>query len=243
MATNIDAYTTSDNDTPTKHNKLVEQIRKWIFDPLKTFNVKELKTDVLSPADLLITTGTGKTILLGTPVYNDIQYVVTDGRVSAVNAPTWATFNTNMSEYRFAVNDFIDLGSNELPHDYKEGTNVEVHIHWVTNSIDGTNRGVKWEIIYCVSNMDGTAPFTQAFQPTVSISAETTIPAGTNVLSHIYTSIGVITGTNFKIGAQLKLRLRRIAATGTAPSLDPFALQVGVHYETDTMGSRTVGGK
>jgi hypothetical protein len=46
-----------------------------------------------------------------------------------------------------------------------------------------------------------------------------------------------------KIGAQLKMRLKRIASAGTAPTGNPFGLQVGCHYQADTIGSRTVSGK
>ena len=35
------------------------------------------------------------------------------------------------------------------------------------------------------------------------------------------------------------MRIRRIAEdTGTAPTADPFVLDVGIHYEIDTVGSR-----
>jgi hypothetical protein len=174
--------------------------------------------------------------------YNDIQYSISNAKVPAANAPTWSTFLGNLSEYTFAINDYVDLGSQELLHDYVEGSNIEVHVHWASNTLDATARYVKWEIEYTVANMASAAPFSVFPAPTV-ISAETTIPANTAAKSHIYTGVGVISGTGLKIGAQLKMRLRRIAASSTAPSSNPFCLQVGIHYQQDTMGSRTTTAK
>lgn len=174
--------------------------------------------------------------------YNGVQFSVTGAKVPAANAPTWASFVGNLNEYTFAINDYIDLGAQELRHDYLEGSNLEIHVHWATNSLDATDRAVKWEIEYTVANMASSAPFT-VFPATTTVSSETVIPANTAAKSHIYSSIGVITGTGLKIGAQVKFRLKRITASTTAPSGNPFALQVGLHYQQDTMGSRTTTSK
>ena len=96
---------------------------------------------------------------------------------------------------------------------------------------------VKWEMEYTIQNsqlgVDG------AFPATTTVSGETTIPASTTDRSHVLTEVGTITGTNVDMGAIIAFRFRRIASSGTEPSSDPFALQVGFHYEIDTVGSRT----
>lgn len=185
--------------------------------------------------------GTMKAVGTAT-TYNDIQYPIETGRLPAANAPTWSTFNTNFGAYTFAVNDYVDMGSQELIHTWKEDSQIEFHIHWATNGTDVDARYVKWQIEYCYAIGSSSAPFT-AFSATTTISAETTIPAATTANSHIYTSIGTFTPSGGKIGMQLKIRLKRIAASGTAPSNNPFALQVGIHIEQDTLGSRTTSTK
>lgn len=176
-------------------------------------------------------------------VYNDIQFAISGAKVPAANAPTWSAFLTNLSAYTFAVNDYVDLDFNEIPHDYKEGTDLEIHIHFANQGTNVDARGVKWEVTYSVCNMDGSAPYTEVFPATATVSAEATLQANITANSHIYLSLGTIAGTGLKIGAQIGLRLKRIAAAGTAPTSNPFALQVGIHYECDTTGSRTVSGK
>jgi hypothetical protein len=174
--------------------------------------------------------------------YNDIQFAISSGKVAAANAPTWTAFVGNLYEYAFALNDYIDCGSQEVPHGYLEGSDMEIHVHWATNGLDTTDRFVRWQIEYTIANMASVAPFS-VFTSTTTVFADTTIPANTTSRSHIYTSIATIPGTGIKIGAQIKLRIRRLAASSTAPTSNPFALQVGIHYQQDTIGSRTATSK
>ena len=70
-------------------------------------------------------------------VWNDLQFNIETGRVSAANYPDWdSAFTTNTGCYKFDVDDYIDLGSNEMPHDWKEGSSVYPHIHI---ALDGAN--------------------------------------------------------------------------------------------------------
>ena len=151
------------------------------------------------------------------------------------SAPTFATFLGNLKQYTFGVNDEVH-GTMEILHGYKEGTDFDMHIHWATNGTDGTDRKVKWELEYTIQNseegVDGVFP-----TPTV-VSGETTIDANTASKSHVYTEIATIDGTGIKMGAILCYRLRRISSTGTEPSDDPFGLQLGMHYQINTIGSR-----
>jgi expansin (peptidoglycan-binding protein) len=75
------------------------------------------------------------------------------------------------------------------------------------------------------------------------VSAETVIPANATDKSHFYTSVATFTPTGGKVGAYLCMALKRIASTGTAPTSNPWILAVGVHYEGDTLGTRTISAK
>jgi hypothetical protein len=70
-----------------------------------------------------------------------------------------------------------------------------------------------------------------------NVSAEKTIAANLADKTHLYLTLGNITGTNYKIGAAIKLRVKRIASTGTEPANDPFLAMVGLHYQIDAIGS------
>ena len=192
-----------------------------------------IDTSLIAPSDLNINCGTDKTIVLDEPVYDDLYIGFTGAKQPSANIPTWSAFDTNLKAYQFALNDYLYINSSEMMHGYKEGTDVEIHIHWVSNGTDVDDRKVKWEVIYDWADMN------EAFTGETISSAETTIPNATNVdKTHYYTSIVTVSGAGFKIGAMGLARVRRIASTGTEPTGDPFGLQVGLHYQIDTMGSR-----
>ena len=171
-------------------------------------------------------------------VYADIVCPVIV-RATGTNRPGLQTFIGNILQYQFDVNDYAEIEAVELPHSWKEGSELEIHVHWATGGLnDATARAVKWEIEYAYAGM-GNGTYTT----TATDSAETAIPAATADRTLFYTQIDTFTPTGFGIGTQLVMRLRRIAATGTAPAADPFVLDIGVHYEMDTLGSRVRASK
>ncbi len=102
---------------------------------------------------------------------------------------------------------------------------------------------MKWEIEYTIANTNLSGGVGDTFPATTTVSVETGIPASTDDLASMHTIVATVTGTNFNVGATLKMRVRRITAAGAAPVADPFGLMVGVHIEKDMMGSRTVSAK
>ena len=120
-------------------------------------------------------------------------------------------------------------GAFEMPHDYKEGTNLEVHIHWSPSS---TNTGhCSWSVDYTIANMKS------LFSAPESMHSNATSTGSGIVNDHIYTTIGLITGTELKIGAIINCRLY---ITGNTDSFtgNAFGHSLGIHYEADTLGSR-----
>ena len=173
-------------------------------------------------------------------VYNDVPPVpLINARLGGANQPSLTAIQGNVQALTFAINDYV-FGSYEILHEYKEGTDIDMHIHWATQSSDNTDRGVKWEIEYTISNLNETPPLTNTFPASVVVSQEVTIPANTPAKAHVYTDIALIPGANIKIGAYILWRLRRIASTTvpTAPSANPYAIALGAHIQQDTLGSR-----
>ena len=162
------------------------------------------------------------------------------GKTGTSNVPTWQSFVGNLTAYGFAVDDYLESTA-ELLHSYKEGTALEIHIHWATNGLDVDARAVKWEVEYTIANEN-----TGVFTTNTLLTGQTTIAANTADRTHLDTSMSAtIAGTGRKIGDVILFRVRRIAATGglSAPSANPFGLNLGIHYEKDTLGSRAIGVK
>jgi hypothetical protein len=176
-------------------------------------------------------------------VYEDI-FLPISPKTTGVGSPNLATFLGNIRKFTFAVGDLCEIDTAELLHKWKEGSPIELHVHWATNTLNNaTVRGVKWEMDYTWANMES-AGGTIIFPDVTTPSVESVIAANEAAKTHKYTSIVSFTPSGGKIGAALLLSLKRIASvTNIAPAADPFVLMVGAHIECDTLGSRTTAGK
>lgn len=194
-----------------------------------------IKTDATTPTDLTVYTGADKTIVLNETVWDDFPPNPIVAAKLGSSAPTLATFVTDIEQYTFdATNDYV-IGSTEIPHNWKEGTVIYPHIHWATNGLDATARGVKWQLKWTVGDA------LEVFSAQVTSTVDATIPASTTDRTHYISEFTTtLDGTNLKIGAVICWRLDRIATAHAngAPTSDPFALSIGFHGEMDTVGSR-----
>jgi len=166
--------------------------------------------------------------------FEDMQFRISSGRIAMANAPDWEVFTTNTSEYAFDVNDYIDLGAEETPHWWAEGTPYKIHLHITTliANATGANRYAKFTVHIAYAGTD------EAWTET-PFTAELTIPTGTPALFNTKLAIGTLTLPTHKIGMHIKCRPVRIAATGgTEYASHIFLTQVGIHAEKDSEGSR-----
>lgn len=183
--------------------------------------------------DLTITTAANKTIVMSQSVYYDLQFQVSNAKVTPNNLlPSWEVFTTNTSEYAFSVNDEVDTQANELPHGWKEGTAGHAHIHITTKAVPASAQYAKFTVTFAY--VDTNEVWVEA-----PLTAELTIPISTTALTNFYLDLGDLTLTNYLIGAQIRCRVKRIAATsGTEYVGDIFVTQVGIHLEKTRLGSR-----
>lgn len=127
------------------------------------------------------------------------------------------------------------FGSLEMQHDYKEGTDLEFHIHWTPAT--GAAGDVVWKVYYSWQNANGT--FTAGTLLTAPAS-----PTDATAWKNKYASVGVISGVGKTINSQLMLQIFR---DPTDPNdtygADAVLIQFGIHYEVDTVGSRARGTK
>jgi hypothetical protein len=153
-------------------------------------------------------------------------------KTTGAGNPTLVTFNGNQRGYSFAVNDSHDFNPEEIDHDGKVGSTATWHVHFLSRSNDGTDRYVKWEIEYSVEPSEGVLP-----APT-TISAEMLIPAGT--AANTVQRLNIDTFVVPNIARLVWARVKRVAASGSAPSVDPVLGALHFHYELDTVGSREI---
>lgn len=174
----------------------------------------------------------GEFTLLGTATVFKDQFV--DGlalKAGATDPPVFAAFSGGIWSNRFddaAVQSAH--GTLEIQHDYKDGSNLEVHIHWSPST---TNTGnCRWGFEYTVANMNATFPATTT---TYAVQAG----SGT-VNQHQYLTVVTITGTGLTAGANIAFRIFR-DGTNAADTFtgNAFLHKIAFHYEADKLGSAT----
>ena len=156
---------------------------------------------------------------------------------SGASAPATTAFTpvTGMNLYGFSgTNSTPDelYATMELPHTYKEGTDLHPHVHWSPATNAAGN--VAWQIDYSVQNINNGIVYPNSTRISGASAASTV------AFSHQLTEIdGPIPGTGRKIGDVITMRLFRDPTIGQ----DTYAgaamlLSLGIHYRRDTLGSR-----
>ena len=148
------------------------------------------------------------------------------------SAPTFAAFQGGIYALRFDAGSANEAhGSVELQHDYKEGTDLILHVHWAPSTTNGGN--IVWGAEYSVAPAGTTYPATttQAGTPTAAPGV---------AKRHAMYDIVTISGTGLKIGAVLIFRIYRQNGGTDTFTGNAFLLSAGVHYEADTLGSRAI---
>ena len=175
-------------------------------------------------------------------VFNDLVLPLDSAKVPASNAPNWESFVGNLNAFAYEVGDYQEF-TTELIHGYKEGSTFQFHIHGALNATTAQEEKVQFEIEYSIADANLSTGFGDVFPDGSGslLTAELVVPNATNDLTNIFITVGVDSSGSFGIDATIKGRIRRIAKSvgGNELTGDIFITQVGVHYEIDTVGSRT----
>ena len=190
---------------------------------------------------------TGDLSFAGTAtVFNDLVLPLDSAKVPAANAPNWESFVGNLNAFAYSVGDFQEF-TTELVHGYKEGSDFAFHIHGALNALTAQEEKVQFEIEYTIADANQSTGFGDVFPDGSGslLTAELVVPNATADLTHVFLIVGVDSAGTFGIDATIKGRIRRIAksAGGNELTGNIFLTQVGVHYEIDTVGSKTVSAK
>jgi len=193
----------------------------------------------VDPTNIIINCGSGKTVELAQSVFEDLQFQITQGKQPSSSAPTWAALTTNTGEYGFGVNEYLDLASNEVMHKWKEGTSGNFHIHTSIPTANSSGGSYYAQFTCYIAYINSSHIWTET-----SLTSEIEIPDGSSALQNFYLDLGDLDLSGLLIGTQIKVRIKRIAATGgTEYPSDVFIHQIGCHLECNTLGSRTEGAK
>lgn len=146
--------------------------------------------------------------------------------------PAATTIVGNIQAYGFQTGDLVQ-GSFEIQHDYIEGTDLNVHVHWIPDNV--STGAIVFNFEYTVANVGSVVPaatvISQSFTPPGVVNQHT--------LSAFTTTIP---GTGRKIGDVVSFRFSR-NATGNAYGGLALVTSIGVHYMADCLGSNQIATK
>lgn len=188
----------------------------------------------------------GELTLIGTAiVWEDLRVPVTSTKLGGTKDPHFTVFKTNGAGSQGVFLYWFDKTTEEelyftcqVPHAYKEGTNLIAHIHWIPKTNGGANAVVSWGLEYTWAN------YVAVFANTSIIYTNTHLPADASLVAdkHYMSSFAAINGAGKTISSMLVCRVFRDAGgTGLTDDYNDDAgmLEIDFHFENDTMGSKT----
>ncbi|MGF2411964.1 hypothetical protein [Ferruginibacter sp.] len=177
-------------------------------------------------------------------VFVDLNVPVFSTSNSSSNPPSPARLQRDVAGTSQGVFTYFFSASSEqelyftvqLPHEWKEGSTIFPHVHWVTTTDVNANK-VRWGLEYTWINVAGNFGVT-----TTEYGEDPIAPNGTvSALEHAITPIGSgIAATGKTISSYLVCRIFR-DATATTDNFSGTAGLLGIdfHLEVDALGSRT----
>lgn len=197
-----------------------------------------IDTDLVAASDLTVDCGTDKTIVLEETVWDDLRTPVSALRLPAANPPTVTSYKSGQVLAFSSASDNFVYFLMQLPHKYKEGTDILMHIHWTlpTAGSGGGAENVKWDLTYSWANI--TAAFPVASSGTVTVDVQNDV-----VDDHMIDTVATLTGTSKNLSSMLICSLKRDTSVANDYADDAYLLEIDAHFEIDTIGSRQVGTK
>jgi len=192
-------------------------------------------------------------IKLTTGVWDDLRFPVSAVKVNKDKPPEVVSYKGS-EVYGFrdqlVANEESISFTAQIPHAWKESSQIELHLHWVPQ--DNTAGNVYWTLTYSWANISGTFPT----QTTVNIEAA--CPEVTDY--HKMSSFGYLVGedsgggvwinspdktTPKGMSSMLLCTIKRSSSNilDTYNGKSAYFLEADFHYERDTCGSRGITDK
>lgn len=182
-------------------------------------------------------------------VWEDIRVPITSVKTRGVADPGFTMFKNNATGapttgvyiYWFDKTTEEELFFTvQMPHDWKQGTTIYPHVHWVPKTTDsGTpaDKVVCWGLEWTWCDVD------EVFPAMTEVRTEDSV-SGLVADTHVMTQIDSISGADHTISSMLLCRLFRSAdSISDTYNDDAGLLEIDFHYEIDTLGSRTATSK
>jgi len=174
-------------------------------------------------------------------VWNDLRIVPGAFQFAGSSDPTLVSWQPGGSgatfkAYAFQKNNEV-FATEQMPHSYKEGTDLYFHIHWTPKDRGNEENGatIGWKVDYSIANPDGTFGSSSTADLSDACSGADD--------EHEKTSSVQVSGTGLTISNMILLRIYRSDTgaddtwTGSTTAQSPALLEFDLHFEMDNLGS------
>jgi hypothetical protein len=163
-------------------------------------------------------------------VWNDVVVNLLTVKVSSTNPPTWTAYKSSEAPAFSATVTNVLYFNVQIPHNYKEGSDIGIHIHVAYP--DATSGNSRWTLTYSWANADGTFP--TATSETLTFAA----PAVAD--KHVMHAFSNITGTGKTVSSILLCSLSRLGADAADTYGNViYGISADFHVEMSCVGSKT----
>lgn len=174
--------------------------------------------------------------------WDDLRFPVTATTRQGTKDPDFTRFKDNGSGSQGVFAYLFDKNTEEelyfiaqMPHTWKQGSNIEAHVHWYPTVNGSAGTDVSWGMEYIWSNIGEVFGNTTIIYGDINYLSETLVAD-----KHYLTELGTIDATGKTFSSILVCRVFRDAtsAGGTDDyDADAGLLEIDFHYQIDSLGS------
>lgn len=166
-------------------------------------------------------------------VWEDLRFPVNSVILPAANAPTKTAYKGSIVLAFSSASDNKITFAAQMPHSWKEGSDIYPHVHFVvpTAGAGGGAENLKLDLTYSWANKDAAYPG----ETTQSITNDIQNLAADTHTIHAFTQLS---GTGKTLSSILLCSLNRDISVANDYADNMYLLEVDIHYEQDTIGSR-----
>jgi len=166
--------------------------------------------------------------------WEDLRFPAQTVKRGEANPPNWvhmsALGNLYTLEFDPSTEEDVYLFA-QLPHSWKEGSEIRPHVHWINNRSGSGN--IVWGLEYSIANPGvpgGTYP------PSTSIEVVSPVPD--TQFTHVIAPFPSIDMTGFTLSTILIMRLFRKATDSQDTCTKKIGmLEIDIHFQVDATGS------
>lgn len=192
--------------------------------------------NITKAGDLDVDCGANNTIELIQSVYDDLRTPVGSVKGAGAFPPTDTAYRGSyILAFSTGPNNESIQFSVQLPHTYKEGTNIVPHLHW-TIPTAGSGAGaenVKWDFTYSWANINSAFPVQTSDTITIDVQND-------SANDHMMDNFSTISGAGKGISSMLLCSLTRDISVANDYAHDVYFLEFDFHYQVNTLGSRQI---